>query len=126
VSDPIWPSSLNQDVLRPMRRTPPAGAVIGSPVEKGPPKARPRYTAGAPWRLDVEVPLDSRAQVATFETFRDGTLAYGSLPFTWVDPLDGASVRMQIDPGRFDSVVVTQVGGNHFRAPLPLLVLEVL
>lgn len=122
MSNPIWPVGLPQDVLKGYRRGGAINAVIASPVSLGKPKTRPRYTS-APRRLDVTVMLDSRAEVATWETFWFETIAYGALPFDWVDPLDESTVTFQIDPGKLDSVEAVHTGGNTYRVDLPLLVL---
>jgi hypothetical protein len=122
MAEATWPAGLPQDVLRGFRRGVTANAVISSPVELGPPKTRPRYSVRGPQPITVAVMLDSREQVATWETFFFETLAHGALPFDWVDPLDGTATTCLIDPGRRDQIAVVQVGANTFRVDLPLLV----
>jgi len=80
-----WPSTLPQcPILTGWDETPQTNVATFSP-EVGPPKYRRRSTAKA-WLSDTTWRMTS-AQVATFKTFYETTIADGSLPFTWAHPI---------------------------------------
>jgi hypothetical protein len=116
-----WPATLPQSPFLAVReaRQP---AVVRSAMDAGPPKVRRRYTA-AVRNLDVAMFLDG-TQKATFDTFFNTTLAEGSLPFDWTDPVSGNTVSMRFrEPAAWAQVRAGTVANRLWRADLPLEVL---
>lgn len=80
----VWPTSLPQKPLAEGFAEATAPNVVRSENDAGPTNARRRYTVPVK-RYQLRM-LFTTAQVATFETFFESTLASGVLPFDWVDP----------------------------------------
>lgn len=80
----VWPASLPQKPLADGFSEQSAPNVVRTENDAGPTNARRRYTVPVK-RLSVRFLMTS-AQVATFETFHETTLASGVLPFDWTDP----------------------------------------
>jgi len=87
-------------------------ARIRTNMDAGPPKMRARYTAVIT-EHDIPVPFFTKAQWSTLEAFYKTTLANGTLPFDWTDPVTGSSVSFRfLEPPKFsllgpDTVSVT-------------------
>lgn len=92
-----WPASLPQTLLYDLTEKRQPGKVR-SQTDTGPAKQRSRFTATTK-EYDGSLML-TQAQVATFKTFYETTLAQGTDAFTWVDPfLDtSASLRFRAEP----------------------------
>jgi hypothetical protein len=89
----VWPSNLPQFVLEQGFSEALADAKVETKMEAGPPKARPRYTAG--FRTYTATIMCTAAQKEAFDVFYEDTLAFGSLPFTWVEPISQSLATMQ-------------------------------
>lgn len=85
----VWPAGLPQTPLADGFSEANTPNVIRSENDAGPTNARRRYTVPVK-RYALRVLLTT-AQVATFESFYETTLASGVLPFDWVDPRTGAA-----------------------------------
>ena len=97
-----------------------AEPTVRSSVDSGPPKMRPRFTAVA-ITITGQIEVLTSDDVDTLMTFHDTTLAFGSLPFTWVHPRTGAGATMQ-----FVKRPETSTSGNSptvFTATLNLIIL---
>lgn len=92
MANPIWPSTLPQLVLRDSYSEKPGDNTIETPVDAGPAKSRRRFTASVR-RFGVSLKMTT-AQMATFESFWEGTLACGALPFAWVHPRTQAAATL--------------------------------
>lgn len=89
-----WPSSLPQKPLAEGFAESSAPNVIRTENDAGPTNARRRYTVPVK-RYQMRLLLTT-AQVATFETFHESTLASGVLPFDWLDPRTQAAASFVI------------------------------
>lgn len=113
----VWPGSLPQKILWPgFEETFPKRAVR-SPMDSGPGKSRPRFTA-APRPIRGAVRLDA-TQAQTLRDFHDTTLAAGALSFDWVHPVSGAAVTMRFT----DEPRLRSRSPNIFEADLQLEIL---
>jgi len=92
VSDPIWPAGLPQRPLVDGYSNSFGNGAARTDMDSGPPKIRKRFTATAePLRLVFRL---TRLQVATLRAFFKDDCAYGAVPFSFVEPVLGASVRV--------------------------------
>lgn len=90
----VWPATLPdtiswQGYARRLQDT-----RIRSNMDAGPPKVRSRYTAGI-IEQDLPVVWFTKAQWVLLEAFYVSTLAQGTLPFEWTDPISGATVNFR-------------------------------
>ena len=89
-----WPGTLPtfQDILAESYKASMPANVIVSEMEIGPPKLRRRATAAVePFSGTMRM---TSAQLATFKTFYETTIAYGSLEFDATHPETEAAVEM--------------------------------
>jgi hypothetical protein len=93
MANPLWPASLPQDVLVDGYGERFPDGKIRTPMETGPAKQRPRFTATVtPLKVTIELP---RADVQTLLEFYRDMLGMGSLPFDWLHPRTLATVTMR-------------------------------
>jgi len=98
----VWPSTCA--TLRNSIRERLPDNVLRSPMEVGPAKVRRRTTSGVR-ELTAEVQPLTSAERSTFESFFVTELRYGSLPFTWVHPLTGATLLCRFkEPPQYQEV----------------------
>lgn len=101
----IWPVTLPQTVswqgyARRLQDT-----RIRSTMDAGPPKLRSRMTVGMV-EQDLPIVWCTKAQWVLLETFYVTTLAQGTLPFDWTDPISGATVHFRFKaPPQFGSML---------------------
>lgn len=114
---PAWPATLPQNLLVDGFQNSPPDLILRSSMEVGPAKQRRRATAGVrPVQGKIIV---NETQLAEFIEFFDDDLLSGSLRFSWVDPLDGATaVEMRftevppwtpVDPGIYEIVMSLEI-----------------
>jgi hypothetical protein len=109
-----WPSSLPQIALADGFSEWASPNLILTENNAGPAKRRPKYTTVV---MHQVVPLLlTTAQVATFETFFNSTIAFGSLPFDWLFQRTGATVSMYIN----EHSPYEQVAADLWRTTLSL------
>lgn len=92
----VWPPSLPQAPLIAGHSEQPQDQTISTSMDKGPEKTRRRITAGYT-SMPVQFVLTA-AQVTTFESFWDSTIAAGALPFDFTHPRTGATVSVKASP----------------------------
>lgn len=94
-----WPSGIPFiDNPSAFRESGPMGNVIRTPMEHGPSKTRRRFTA-AVRQYSGETDVMTNAQVSTFETWFDDTIASGALSFTATNPRSNVTQTFKItDP----------------------------
>jgi hypothetical protein len=83
-----WPLVLPQS-LPPETSITPVKNYVETEMDTGPPKRRRRFTAAS---KTIDVPdrfIFTTAQWEAFQKFHDDTLAGGTLPFAWRDPIPG-------------------------------------
>jgi hypothetical protein len=91
MSDPVWPTSLPQRPLVDGYSNSFGDGAVRTDMDSGPPKARRRFTAAVqPLRLAFRL---TAAQVATLRSFFKDDCAFGAIPFSFVEPVSGASIR---------------------------------
>lgn len=113
---PTWPATIPQTPIYGgfTEQRQPNNA--GFAPEVGPPKSRRRSTAvGVPTSATFEM---TTAQVATFDTFFETTLADGSLSFTWAHPLTGVSYTWMFAPGEAPGKSAENVDLNRITCKL--------
>lgn len=91
---------------------------VRSPMDNGPPKSRPRYSAVVK-TFEGQISLLSSADVDTLFTFYDTTLAFGSLPFDWIHPRTGAAVTFKFQ----ERPAITGTQGVKFVVSIKLMIL---
>lgn len=89
----VWPPSLPQSPEGTGYHEQPPYHLIDTPVEVGPAKRRPRYTAGIR-SFAVSLVLTA-AEVAVLETFYRDTVLGGTDPFDWVHPRTQAPATLR-------------------------------
>jgi hypothetical protein len=107
----VWPASLPQTLLQASYRETLPRTKLRTEMDAGPPKMRRRYTA-APRPIQGTQNLTT-TQVADLKTFHNTTVAGGSLPFDWTDPIPGTgtvSFRFVSEPE------LVPVSGSMYRA----------
>lgn len=87
----IWPASLPQLPLAAGYEEGVVDGVIRSPVQSGASKTRARWSRQRRTR-SVSFQMTT-AQKQTFDAFMD-TTGGGALPFTWTDPVTGATTTV--------------------------------
>lgn len=113
-----WPPTLRFFIAHDgLSRSGPLGGTIRTQMDTGPAKVRRRFTA-APRRFTGVTPKMTKAELATFESFYETTLAMGALSFTAEDPLDCTSKTFRFVSGY--EVVPT---GRSFRVSAELEIL---
>lgn len=112
---PIWPPTLPDTPLRDGYQEAEADTVIETPMEAGPPKSRPRVTAGT--RAFTCVFEFTGAELAQFKTFYRDTVANGALSFDWTEPVSGATATFKFTK---PVPVHTAVGGDVYRTTCAL------
>lgn len=85
--------------------TGPQGNLIRTPMDKGKPKSRRRFT-GVSRTVSGETDIMSSADVAVFETWFNDTLDGGALPFTANNPRTGVSETYQFKETTYDIIHV--------------------
>jgi len=115
---PAWPATLPQAVeLAGLQITMPETR-IGSTPDTGPQITRQRSTAAPePFIGFITV---TTAQLATFRTFYQTTLAGGTAPFDWTHPETGDPVSLRFQLGATPTKVSI---GKAWRIQLPLEVM---
>ncbi len=84
MSNPLWPATLPAFVLQQGYQETVVDGTIETPVDAGPVKLRRRWTGDntlITWSVGM-----TPSQYDTFLAFFKTTLAWGSLPFDWVQP----------------------------------------
>lgn len=94
MADVTWPPGLPQDFLDASYRETLADVALRTQMDAGPAKVRRRYTTNVrPLQARI-VPM-TKDQVAIFKEFFNDSLAGGTLPFDWVDPMTDEAVEMR-------------------------------
>lgn len=114
-----WPSTLPQALLVSGASKGVGDGLIENQPDTGPSMTRRR--SSAVMRPLMGSMILSAAQIATFETFFYTTVLFGSLPFTFPDPITGASLLVKFTKGALPGWV--PLGGQNFQLSLSLLVL---
>ena len=99
MANPVWPSTLPQAPLAASLSMKRQDATVRFQPDVGDPIVRNRYTAKA--RTYTFNMIFSAAQLATFDTFFDTTLANGSLKFDWLDPVYAVQSHLGVSDGDF-------------------------
>lgn len=117
-----WPGTLPQEILADATRTRQAGRVR-SQMDTGPAKQRARFTATTK-NYDARIILTG-AQLTTFNTFYEDTLAHGTDSFTWVDPFTDASETLRFRDEPQEALIKPDPTPNSrlYSVTLPLEVL---
>lgn len=107
-----WPATLPQLPTLDGFQEQKVDITLRSPMDAGPPKVRPLYTA-APTDFTISLVLET-TQRATLETFYETTLGFGTDSFDWVHPVTQSAATMQFTnrPG------YTALGGGYWRTVL--------
>lgn len=90
----IWPVTLPQNVSWQGYARRIVESRIRTQMDAGPPKLRARYRS-AIIEHDVPIQYFTKAQWVLLETFYRDTLANGTQPFDWTDPLTGSTVSFR-------------------------------
>ena len=114
-----WPSTLPQALLLAGASKGVGDGLIENQPDTGPSMTRRRSTA-------VMRPLSGSmmltdAQIATFETFFYTTILFGSLPFTFPDPISGATLLVKFTKQSLPAYAPQ--GGDNYQLSLTLMVL---
>ena len=111
-----WPSSLPQYALADSYQESPRDILVRTPMDAGPEKRRPRYSAKP---IDVSFALlMSSAQIDTFETFFEDTLNWGTDSFDWIHQRTLVAVTYE-----FASRPSYQpISSRFWRVPLDLVI----
>lgn len=88
-----WPATLPQYPTLDGFSEQAVDITLRSPMDAGPPKVRPLYTA-APVDFSLTLVI-TVAQRATLETFYETTVGFGTDTFDWVHPVTLAAATMQ-------------------------------
>lgn len=114
----VWPSTLRPPLLDGCEEVRAETSIV-SQTETGPGKVRIRSVASV---SDLSLVYQwSVADVAVFEDFYNNDLSYGSLPFTFIHPISGATVRARI-VGSYTKTPVRSLG--IFKISLKVKVLR--
>ena len=98
----VWPAGLPQGMFIGLQDAR-VSSLVRSPTDAGIPKVRRRFTATLRV-LSVPIVLTT-SERTTFDTFYISTLAEGSLPFDWTDPIDGSTVEYRFrEPAEFRTI----------------------
>ena len=90
--DATWPAGLPQRPLVDGYSNSFGDGAKRSDMDSGPPKVRKRFTATVePLRLVFRL---TRTQVAILRSFFTTDCQYGAIPFSFVEPVSGAAVRV--------------------------------
>jgi|APSaa5957512535_1039671.scaffolds.fasta_scaffold109314_2 hypothetical protein len=109
----VWPAGLQQRQFSPVKDRAQDGA-IRTAMETGAPKSRKRFTAVV---RDIDIPIVLNfADRATFDTFYNTTLSFGSTAFDWTDP-DDDSTTVSF---RFRNPVAWTKRGGEFQGIMNL------
>ena len=87
---PAYPASIPFFTARDGYRETGPEATIRTDMSTGPAKVRRRFTA-APRRVSARIAYLTAAELATFESFFETTIAMGSLSFTAENPITGTT-----------------------------------
>ena len=105
---PEWPATLPQcPILHGFAETPQSNVGSFDPPVGAPRRVR-RSTAKS-WLNDLTYRM-TNAELVTFKTFFETTLADGSLPFLWTHPLTGVEYYWAFNPG--DEPTITRTAPN--------------
>ena len=113
-----WPGTLPQGLLIDGAIDGMADGRLRTKTDMGPGKVRPRtFAAVRPLSGDI---MCTDAQLQALRDFVGTTLAGGSLPFYWVDPVDNSTVLM-----RFGEQLPkwAAISGDRWRVSLVLEIL---
>lgn len=114
---PDWPSSLPQTPLISGDSETLENNIIFSQMDQGPAKYRRRFTAGVQ-KFTASFVLTS-AQVTTFKTFFDDSIAQGASTFTFTNPRTDASETFRIDMAQ-GAPQIQRISAGLFRLTLNL------
>ena len=110
-----WPTDLPQRLETSGFEESIGDNVISSPVDRGRPKRRRRYTA-APYPLSGSIRISS-AQWDTLKTFHQTTLQSGILEFKFPNP---DNIGTMLDAIFTEPPSRSNIGGQRYRARLSL------
>lgn len=117
MANAIWPITLPTAPLYDGNQRALADNLIKFPTDVGPGKRRKRYTANrglASYSFKM-----TGAQLTTFKTFYEDTIANGALPYEWTDPETAATDLWLLDaPPAI--VRVGAAGGDYYIVTLEL------
>lgn len=113
----VWPASLPSSLLANGYSRQKGDQTIRTQMDAGPAKVRRRFSA-APTEVSGSM-IVTMAQIGTLQDFFDQTLAGGSLPFDWADPVDGAVVSWRFTAPPSSAAL----GASLFRVSLSLEIL---
>lgn len=114
-----WPSTLPQALLLAGASKGAGDGLLEYQPDTGPSITRRRSTAVM--RPLVGSMMLTDTQIATFETFFYTTILNGALPFTFPDPISGATLLVKFTKATPWSY--TPQGGNNYQLALTLMVL---
>lgn len=104
---PTWPGTLPQYVQESGYREEIQDQTVESAMDTGPAKIRRRFTKSLR-KFTISMQMTA-AQVTTFETFWQTTVAGGSLSFDWVHPRTRAAATMRF---RNPAPAITTIGAG--------------
>lgn len=112
-----WPATLPQSLEAGSYNEEDSSVLIRTDMGVGPAKIRRRQTAKT---VNITASLTlTEAQVETFQTFYDTTLAGGALEFTWTHPRTGASTDFRF----IKPVSLMNMGLDIYRLNMALEIL---
>lgn len=118
MSDPVWPATLPQLILRAGYAESVPDQAIETPTDAGPGKVRRRQT-GTQRQIKASIHC-TPAQMDIFEAFYLGTLAGGTLNFTWTHPRTQAAASLRF---RKPVPAYTPLGAGYYQVDMSLWVL---
>lgn len=116
-----WPAGLPQKLQSDSFSESVADGLIETQPDQGPPITRRRSTAAV--RPMSGTMVCTAAQVATLRTFFDTTLLGGSLPFSFPDQMQSATLLVKFAKGGLPAWRQHSIGGDNYILSLSLLVL---
>src|SRR5262245_48642723 len=115
MTTPAWPTTLPCSPMFPFSEQRQRNIRAFNP-EVGPPKMALRSTAASVKFACVF--KFTKAQLAIFKTFYETTLADGTLPFTWKNPIDGVTYNWMFAPDEAPTDTMRTV--NHHAVEFTL------
>lgn len=105
-----WPATLQQKLNEANYAQSPQSRVITTDMDISIPKKRVRYTKGL---KDLTGSIDvNTSEYSIFETFFETTLAGGSLPFLFNDPVTQVEYEYRFKDSTYSEA---SLGGGYFR-----------
>ena len=117
----VWPSGLPQQLQADAFGEGVADNLLESQPDIGPPISRRRSTAAV--RTMSGSMICTAAQITTFKTFFNTTLLGGSLPFSFPDQMQSATLLVKFTKGSLPSWRQHSIGGDNYVLSISLQIL---